>query len=262
MPNSLLFDSHCHLTDERFQDDVEQVIASAAEAGVARMITVASTPDDAQAALAIAARHDNVWATAGVHPHAVAEVGRDAMSRVADLADEPKIVAIGETGLDYYYDNSPRPQQRHALRRHVELAVDLALPLIIHCRDADDDMIAVIREAEGEAFGVLHCFDGSVELLEAGLEAGWMISFSGLVTFKNYDGEGLVRDVPPDQLMIETDSPYLAPVPNRGKRNEPAFVKSVAETLARMRGESFEDIALLTFSNATRFYGLPQLARV
>jgi TatD DNase family protein len=123
-------------------------------------------------------------------------------------------------------------------------------------------MIDVIREAEGEVFGVLHCFDGTVELLETGLEAGWMISFSGLITFKNYEGEGLVRDVPPDQLMIETDSPYLAPVPNRGKRNEPAFVKSVAETLARMRGDTLEDIALHTFNNATRFYGLPQLARV
>ncbi len=260
MQNSLLFDSHCHLTDERFHDDVDQVIAAAAAAGVVRLITVSSTPDDAEAAIAIANRYENVWATAGVHPHSVAEVGRDAISRVADLAENPKVVAIGETGLDYYYDNSPRGQQRHALRRHVELAADLALPLIIHCREADHDMISVIREAEGEVFGVLHCFDGTVELLEAGLEAGWMISFSGLVTFKNYEGEGLVRAVPPDQLMIETDSPYLAPVPNRGKRNEPAFVKDVAATLARMRGEVFADVAAHTFRNATRFYGLPQLA--
>lgn len=256
----LLFDSHCHLTDERFRDDIDAVIANALEAGVRRMVSISSSPDDAEAALDIAQRYDNVWATAGVHPHAVAEVGRDAMSRVADLADEDRIVAIGETGLDYYYDNAPRPQQRQALRRHAELAVDLALPLIVHCREADADMIALIRELEGEAFGVLHCFDGTVELLEAGIEAGWMISFSGLVTFKNYEGDGLVRDVPPDQLLIETDSPYLAPVPNRGKRNEPAFVKHVAETLARFRGETPEDVAATTFRNATRFYGLPQLA--
>ena len=134
MQKPLLFDSHCHLTDERFHDDVDQVIASAAAGGVVRLITVSSTPDDAEAAIAIANRYENVWATAGVHPHSVAEVGRDAISRVADLAEDPKVVAIGETGLDYYYDNSPRGQQRHALRRHVELAADLALPLIIHCR--------------------------------------------------------------------------------------------------------------------------------
>jgi TatD DNase family protein len=260
--NTLLFDSHCHLTDERFRDDLDQVVANAAAAGVHRMVTISSTPDDAEAALAIAERFDNVWATAGIHPHSVADVGRDAMSIVADLADDPKIVALGETGLDYHYDNAPRSMQRAALRRHVELSADLALPLIVHCREADEDMISIIQEVEGEVFGVLHCFDGTVELLEAALEAGWMISFSGLVTFKNYEGEGLVRDVPPDQLMIETDSPYLAPVPNRGKRNEPAFVRHVAEALARMRGETIEDVSATTFRNATKFYGLPLLASV
>ena len=258
----ILFDSHCHLTDERFHDDVDKVVADAVAAGVVRMITISSTPDDAEAALEIARRYENVWVSAGVHPHSVAEVGRDAISRVADLADDDKVVALGETGLDYYYDNAPRPLQRQALRRHVELAVDLALPLVVHCREADDDMIALIREAEGEVFGVLHCFAGQADLLDAGIEAGWMISFSGLVTFKNYDGEGFVRAVPPDQLMIETDSPYLAPVPNRGKRNEPAFVRHVAEVVARMRGEPLEDVARETTRNATRFYGLPQLAEV
>jgi TatD DNase family protein len=258
----VLFDSHCHLTDERFREDLDQVVANAATAGVLRMISIASTPDDAEAALDIAERYDNVWATAGVHPHSVADVGRDAISRVADLADEPRIVGIGETGLDYYYDNVPRQLQRQALRRHVELAADLALPIIVHCREAEDDMIALIREVEGEVFGVLHCFDGNVELLEAGVEAGWMLSFSGLITFKNYDGEGLVRAVPPDQIMIETDSPYLAPIPYRGKRNEPAFVAHVAETLSRIRGDTLEDVAAYTFRNATRFYGLPQLAEV
>lgn len=258
----MLFDSHCHLTDERFNDDLDQVMANAEAAGVRRMITIASSPDDAEAALAITERYDNVWATAGIHPHSVAEVGRDAISRVADLADEAKIVALGETGLDYHYDNAPRSVQRAALRRHVELSADLALPLIVHCREADDDMIAMIQEVEGEVLGVLHCFDGTVELLEAAIEAGWMISFSGMVTFKNYEGDGLVRDVPPDQLMIETDSPYLAPVPNRGKRNEPAFVKQVADTLARIRGETFENICATTFRNATKFYGLPMPAEV
>jgi TatD DNase family protein len=252
-----LFDSHCHLTDEKFAGEVPAVIARAAADGVVRMVTVSSDPDDAAAALAIAHAHENVWTTAGIHPHAVARYGKDAISRVADLAEDDRVVAIGETGLDYYYDNSPRSAQRQALRRHLELAADLALPLIVHSREADEDTIDVIREVEGEVFGVLHCFDGGVELLETGIEAGWMISFAGLITFKNYDKDGLVRDVPPDQLLIETDSPYLAPVPHRGKRNEPAFVRAVAETLARMRGETVADLARLTFRNACRFYGLP-----
>ncbi len=252
-----LFDSHCHLTDEKFAGEVPAVIERATENGVLRMVTISSDPDDTEAALEIARAHENIWATAGIHPHAVARFGKDAISRIADLAEDDRVVAIGETGLDYYYENSPRSAQRQALRRHLELAADLVLPLIIHSREADHDTISAIREVEGEVFGVLHCFDGETELLEAGIEAGWMISFSGLVTFKNYDKEGLVRAVPPDQLLIETDSPYLAPMPNRGKRNEPAFVRVVAETIARMRGEQLEDLAALTTRNANRFYGLP-----
>lgn len=252
-----LFDSHCHLTDEKFAGEVPAVLERAAANGVLRMVTISSDPDDTEAALEIARAHDNVWATAGIHPHAVGKFGKDAISQIADLAGDDRIVAIGETGLDYYYDNSPRSAQRQALRRHVELADDLALPLIVHSREADEDTIAVIREVEGEVFGVLHCFDGEVELFEAGVEAGWMISFSGLITFKNYEKEGLIRAVPPDQLLIETDSPYLAPVPHRGKRNEPAYVRAVAETIAHIRGEPIEELAALTTRNANRFYGLP-----
>jgi TatD DNase family protein len=254
----LLFDSHCHLTDEKFAGQVSEVIERARANGVARMVSISSNPDDTIAALAIAREHENVWASAGIHPHAVTEYGQDAIAQIAELAEDDKIVAIGETGLDYYYDNAPRGVQRQSLRKHVELAADLALPLIIHSREADEDIMAAIREVEGEVFGVLHCFDGEGDLLDAALEAGWMISFSGLITFKNYEKEALVRAVPPDQLLIETDSPYLAPVPNRGKRNEPAFVRVVAETLARMRGETVELVAESTFHNASRFYGLPQ----
>ncbi|HEY0810215.1 MAG TPA: TatD family hydrolase [Longimicrobiales bacterium] len=253
-----LFDSHCHLTDEKFAGEVPAVIERAHSSGVVRMVTISSHPDDAEAALEIAHEHENVWTTAGIHPHSVSSYGKDAISRVADLAEDDRVVAIGETGLDYYYDNSPRSVQRQALRRHVELAADLVLPLIVHSREADEDIISVIREIEGEVFGVLHCFDGEADLLDAGIEAGWMISFSGLITFKNYEKEDFIRAVPPDQLLIETDSPYLAPVPNRGKRNEPAFVRSVAETIARIRGEPFEEVAAHTFQNANRFYGLPK----
>lgn len=251
-----LFDSHCHLTDERFADDVDTVIANATAAGVVRLTTISSSPDDAEAAITIAERHENVWLTSGVHPHAVAQVGRDAISRVADLAQHDRVVALGETGLDYYYDHAPRQQQRQALLRHVELAADLGLPLVIHCRDADNDVADMIRDAEGQVSGVLHCFAGGAQLLETGIEAGWMISFSGLVTFRNYEGAGLVREVPAKQLMIETDSPYLAPIPNRGKRNEPAFVTHIAEAIAKMRGQTCEEVGALTFGNASRFYGL------
>ncbi len=252
-----LFDSHCHLTDEKFAGEVPAVIERAVANGVVRMVTISSDPDDTEAALVIARAHENVWATAGIHPHVVAKYGKDAISLLAELAQDDKIVAIGETGLDYYYDNSPRSAQRQALRRHIELADDLALPLIIHSREADEDTIDAIREVEGEVFGVLHCFDGEVELFEAGVEAGWMISFAGMVTFKNYDKEGLIRAVPPDQLLIETDSPYLAPVPNRGKRNEPAFVRATADAIAHIRGEPLAELAALTLRNANRFYGLP-----
>src|SRR5687768_9069600 len=253
-----LFDSHCHLTDEKFDGEVGDIVERAGANGVARMVTISSHPDDAEVGLKIAHKYANVWTTAGIHPHSVGSYGKEAISRVADLADDDRVVAIGETGLDYYYDNSPRSVQRQALRRHVELADDLALPLIIHSREADEDIISVIREIEGEVFGVLHCFDGEADLLDAGIEAGWMISFSGLITFKNFEKEDFIRAVPPDQLLIETDSPYLAPVPNRGKRNEPAFVRSVAETIARIRGEPFEEVAAHTFQNANRFYGLPK----
>jgi TatD DNase family protein len=252
-----LFDSHCHLTDEKFAGEVPAVIERAVAAGVVRMVTISSDPDDTEAALEIAHAHEQVWATAGIHPHVVGKFGKDSISRIAELADDDRIVAIGETGLDYYYDNSPRSAQRQALRRHIELADDLALPLVVHSREADEDTIAVIREIEGEVFGVLHCFDGEVELFEAGVEAGWMISFAGMITFRNYEKEGLIRAVPPDQLLIETDSPYLAPVPNRGKRNEPAFVRATAEAIAHIRGEPLEELAALTMRNAIRFYGLP-----
>lgn len=251
-----LFDSHCHLTDERFAGEVPAILARAHENGVLRVVTISSHPEDTEAALRIAHAHGNVWTTSGIHPHSASDYGADGISAVAELAEDDKVVAIGECGLDYYYDNAPRSLQRNALRKQIELADDLALPLVIHSRESDEDMIRMLRDIEGEVFGVLHCFDGSADLLDAGIEAGWMISFSGLITFKNYEKDAFVRAVPPEQLLIETDSPYLAPVPNRGKRNEPAFVRHVAEVVARMRGETLEMVAAQTYANANRFYGL------
>lgn len=252
----MLFDSHCHLTDERFSGDLDDVVARAREAGVTRLVTVASDLEDAERACAVAARYDGVWATAGIHPHVAEQAGEDAFARLVDLAARPEVVALGETGLDYHYEHSPREAQRRSFRRHLELARDRGLPVVVHSRRADEDTIALLREAAGEVRGVLHCFDGSPALLEAGLEAGWFISFSGLITFRNYAGAELVRAVPADRLLVETDSPYLAPVPHRGKRNEPAFVAVVAEAVARLRGEPPEAVAQATTRNACELYGL------
>ena len=258
----MLFDSHCHLTDQQFANDLADVLRRAAEAGVQRMVTICSDAQDAVAASKLARAHEGVWCTAGIHPHQAASVKRADLDEVADLLEGDRVVAVGETGLDYYYDNAPRNVQRKLLSHHMQLAADLSLPIVVHSREADDDTIAAIRAVEGEVLGVLHCFAGSADLLEVGIEAGWMVSFSGLVTFKNYEGHDLIRIVPPEQLLVETDSPYLAPIPHRGKRNEPAHVRAVAAEVARVRGSDLEEIASLTTANALRFYGLTPTAGV
>lgn len=252
----MLFDSHCHLTDDRLIGEVDAVIARARAAGVTRMVTVGTGPDDAEAAAALAARAPEVWASAGIHPHDASSADEAALSRIRDVLSRPRVVALGEIGLDYHYDHSPRDVQRRAFRRQLEMAADLGLPVIIHSREADLDTATQVREAAGSVRGVLHCFAGGPELLEAGIDAGWYVSFSGLITFKKFDGAALVRAVPTDRLLVETDSPYLAPVPHRGKRNEPAFVREVAEVAASLRGETFEALARRSAANAAAFYGL------
>ena len=252
-----MFDSHCHLTDGRFDDDRAAVVARARRAGVTRLVTIASGLDDARAAAELAAAHDGVWSTAGVHPHGVAEAGDGDLAAVRELAtSRPEVVAIGETGLDFFYDHSPRDLQRTWFEAQLELAHDLDLPLVIHTREAEDDTIDLIRNAPSSTRMVLHCFTGSTRLLEAGLEVGCYVSFSGIVSFAKFDGHEAVRAVPSDRLLAETDSPYLAPVPHRGKRNEPAFVVGVIEALAAVRGESVEAVAESTTANANRFYAL------
>ncbi|HEX6940673.1 MAG TPA: TatD family hydrolase [Longimicrobiales bacterium] len=257
----MLFDSHCHLTDERLVGEVDEVVARARGAGVAGMVTIAADPEDMDAAVALAARFEGVWASVGVHPHVADRADAAVFDRIAELAGRAEVVALGETGLDYHYDNAPRDAQRRAFVRHIALGAELGLPVVVHSRSADEDTAAVLRDAGGSVRGVLHCFAGGASLLEAALEVGWYVSFSGLVTFKNYDGGALVRAVPGDRLLIETDSPYLAPVPMRGRRNEPAFVRHVAEGVARLRGESYEAVAGRTARNAARFYGLPESPR-
>lgn len=254
----MLFDSHCHLTDTRLLPEVDDVIDRARKNGVDRIVTVGADLDDWGTTLDIARRFGAVHAALGVHPHIADRATDEAMARLEELArGESSCVAIGETGLDYYYDNAPREAQRAAFQRHLELAAELRLPVVVHSRSADEDTAAVLRDAASMGVrGVLHCFAGGAELLDAGLEAGWYISFSGIVSFRNYEGADLVRAVPDDRILIETDSPYLAPVPHRGKRNEPAFVRFVAEAVATIRGLSLEEVASLTTRNACTLYGL------
>jgi len=265
-------DSHCHLTDRAFRADRAAVLARAREAGVGRVVTIASDAEDSLAALELARAHGDVWCTAGIHPHAVnGSVGAStsaaasppgaastpaaasAMAALRDVAGHPRCVAIGETGLDYFYDNAPRDAQRRSFARHVELAAELDLPVVVHSREAEADTAAVVRESAGQVTGVLHCFTGSRELLGEAMAAGWFVSFTGIATFRNFDA-GLVRAAPADRYMIETDAPYRAPVPKRGRRNEPAFVAHVAAAVARLRGESPERVAEDTWANTAAFF--------
>lgn len=257
----MLFDSHCHLTDERLSGEVDQVIARAREAGVTRMTTIGAEPDDFEPVIDLARRFDEVYAAIGIHPHIADRADQGIFERIAELTGEPRVVAIGETGLDYYYDNAPRAAQRKAFSRHVELAAELGFPVIVHSRSADADTAAVLRDAaDAGVTGVLHCFSGDTDLFDTALETGWYISFAGIVTFRNFAGADLVRATPIDRLLIETDSPYLAPVPMRGKRNEPAFVRHTAEAIAAIRAEPFESIAETTTRNALTFYRIPDPA--
>jgi len=252
-----MFDSHCHLTDGRFDEDRAAVLDAALEAGVTRMVTVASNLEDAKAAADLAAAHPGLWSTAGIHPHEVSEAGDGDLRLIQELAaTHPEIVAIGETGLDYFYDHSPRELQRRWFEAHLGVAADLDLPIVIHTREAEDDTIEVLRNAPKSVRKVLHCFTGSLRLLEVGLEEGCYVSFAGIITFLKFDGQDAVRAVPGDRLLAETDAPYLAPVPRRGKRNEPAFVAHVVAELADIRGEDIEEVAEATTQNAERFYAL------
>jgi len=253
----MLFDSHCHLTDQRLAPEIDAILEAAHKAGVTEMTTIGAEPAVFHEAIRLAHEYEGVYATIGVHPHIADQTDRGVLDQIAELVQEDRVVAIGETGLDYYYDNAPRATQRRSFSEHLELAAELGLPLIVHSRSADDDTIAVLRDAEGAGVrGILHCFDGGAELLDAGLEAGWFISFAGIVTFHNYTKADLVRATPDERLLIETDSPYLAPVPERGKRNEPAFLRHTAQVIAEIRGAKFEEIAELTTSNAHEIYGI------
>lgn len=251
-------DSHVHLADSAFEPDREIVIRHAVDAGASILVCIGESPDAADRALAVAAAHPGlVWHTAGMHPHEAASF---------DLArDLPRLrqhvamgaVAVGECGLDYHYDHAPRDVQREILRSQVGLAAELGLPLVIHSREAAADTAAMVREAgQAGVRGVLHCFTGPVVLAETALEAGWYVSFSGVVTFRKWDDDGLIRAIPADRILLESDAPYLAPVPFRGKRNEPAHVSLTLARVATARGQAPDELGPIVVENTVRFFGL------
>lgn len=253
----MLTDTHAHLADERVLPVVGEVVARAADAGVGTIVTIATDAEDAAVCASLAERFPGVWATAGVHPHQALRGDDAAFEAIRALAAHPKVVALGETGLDHHYDFAPRDVQHRVFERHLALAEETGLPVVVHCREADDEVRALVRAWRGRATGVLHCFAGDRAMLDEAVDAGWYVSFSGMVTFKRYDGADLVRAVPGDRILVETDTPYLAPVPHRGKQNEPAYVALTAARAAEMRGEDPAVFAARTTANARAFYRLP-----
>ncbi len=253
-------DSHCHLTDSQFDGDRETVLERARSAGVARLIVIGANGDFShnERAVALAHQHPDLFAIVGVHPHDARTITSETYGRLRALARQPKVVGLGETGLDFYYDHSPREDQRTHFRTFIRLARDLGLPLSLHVRGAYAEAIDILRTVgEGQVQGVMHCFTGTADDASALLDLGLFISFSGIVTFKNAQAlRNVVRIVPRERLLIETDCPLLAPAPYRGKRNEPAHVVRVAETIAAVTNRPLADIAETTTRNTEQLFRL------
>jgi TatD DNase family protein len=250
----VLVDAHCHLGDAAFDQDRDAVLARARAAGVGHVVVIGATLDEAARAMDLARRTPGLSATAGVHPHEAKSWSPDAERRLRDLLADPTMVAVGETGLDYHYDRSPRDAQRRAFEAQLGIAAELGKPVVVHAREADDDVAAVLRAAARGPV-VLHSFSSGTPVFDAGMDVGAYFSFSGMITFKSWTLADRLSACPPERLLIETDAPYLAPVPHRGARNEPAFVREVAAALARVRGETFEALGSRTTDNARRVFG-------
>jgi TatD DNase family protein len=253
----MLVDSHCHLDFPDFAEDLDAVVNRARSAGLGRMVTICTRIRKFEQVVAIAERFDDIFCSVGTHPHNAGEEAGMDVSELLQRAIHPKVVAIGEAGLDYHYDSAPRAAQAEGLRVHIDAARQTGLPLVIHARSADDDMIALLREeyAAGAFPAVLHCFSSGPELAWAGVELGMYVSFSGILTFKNSaEVRTLAAELPMDRLLVETDAPYLAPPPYRGKTNEPSYVVETAKVLADVRGRSYDEICAKTTENFFRLF--------
>jgi TatD DNase family protein len=253
----VLVDSHCHLDYLQGDENLSAVVARARTAGVSTMVTICTKLTEFELVHAIAERFDDVYCSVGVHPHEAEGEGVEDPARLIDLAEHAKVVGIGETGLDYYYEHSPKGRQQASFRAHIAASRHTGLPLIVHSRDADEDTIDLLRDEydKGPFPGVIHCFTAGPGLAKAALDLGFSISLAGIVTFKNaHELRKTVADIPLERILVETDSPYLAPVPKRGKRNEPAFVVHVAEALAAERGIDAPALAEITSDNFFRLF--------
>lgn len=254
----MLFDTHAHYDDERFDEDRDELLTQIHREGVSLILNAGADLASSRRSLALAQQYPFVYAAVGIHPHSAEEWDGNAREEIKKLANDQRVVAIGEIGLDYFYDNAPRDIQRRCLAEQIVLAKELKLPIIIHDRDAHEDcMRTLIEEKAREVGGVFHCFTGSVEMAMEAIKNNFYISLGGPVTFKNArKAVEVARAVPSDRLLIETDCPYLAPAPFRGQRNHSGYVRYVAEKIAEIRGISFEEVAAFTMENARRLFGI------
>lgn len=255
----MFIDTHVHLNADQYDEDLQEVINRALEAKVNHMVVIGFDRKTINRAIYLAEQYDFIYAVVGWHPVDAIDCTNEDLQWIEDLAAHPKVVAIGETGLDYHWDKSPHDVQQELFRKQIRLAQKVNLPIVIHNRDATDDVIRILQEEHAEKTGgVMHCFGGSVETAKICIDLNFMISLGGPVTFKNAKKpKEVATEIPLEYLMIETDAPYLAPHPHRGKRNEPALVTLVAEEIARLKNITIEDVAKATTENAVKFYKLP-----
>ncbi len=256
----MLIDSHAHIQGKEYAGEIDAVIERARAAGVETIIAVGGAGDMSsnRDAVALAAMFEDVYATVGMHPHDAKDVGADELKTLGELASSPKVVAVGETGLDFYYNHSPHEMQRRVFCQFIHMARATQLPIVVHERDAAKEVADLLRdEGAGKLRGVIHCFTGNYEAACAYLDLGFYLSFTGIITFKNAEPlRQVMRQVPLERILVETDSPYLTPVPHRGKRNEPAYVRYVAETVANVKGIALEDVARVTTENVRALFGI------
>ncbi|MFN0177218.1 MAG: TatD family hydrolase [Gemmatimonadales bacterium] len=250
-----LVDTHCHLADAAFGAEVGEVVFRAREAGVAHTIVIGETRAQADLALALVDHHAGLSATAGIHPHVATDWSAETEAWLVDRLRDPRVVAAGEMGLDYHYDHSPRDRQRAAFEAQLAVATAAGKPAVIHAREADDDVAAILAN-HPRCTIVMHSFSSGAALLRATVGQGAFVSLSGMITFKSWTLNAALREVPRDRLLVETDGPYLAPVPHRGRRNEPALVVHTARRLAEIFGTDLDEMAALTTGNAVRAFGL------
>ena len=259
----MLLDSHTHIDMREFDDDRERVLQRARESGVAAVIDIGIDIVSSEAAIALAEKHSDVFASVGIHPHDASKVTDVAIGRLEELAKHPRVVAVGETGLDFYRNRSSKESQVESFKRQLEIASKAGLPVVIHSRNANDEVFEILsewvagRKSEERPVGVLHCFSGDAELGRKYIDMGFLIAFDGPVTYPKSSATGVAKEIPLDKILIETDCPFLTPQAHRGKRNEPSYVSYVATKIAEVKGVSYESVADVTSANAIRLFRLP-----